>query len=76
MDQFSLANGLSRGEENTAARQRAIFLTLIGQDSFQILESLLTPTEPGAADLETIKKALTDHFAPAPLEIAETIRFR
>ena len=76
MDQFFLANGLSRGGEETAARQRAIFLTLIGQDAFQILESLLTPTEPGAADLETIKKVLTDHFAPAPLEIAETIRFR
>eukprot|EP00118_Oscarella_pearsei_P023941 m.294194 g.294194 ORF g.294194 m.294194 type:complete len:713 (+) comp40742_c0_seq74:392-2530(+) len=79
MDQFFLANGLPTdpGEDQQAeARQRAIFLTLIGQEAFDILESLLTPREPSETKLADIRKALKNHFAPVPLEIAETVRFR
>eukprot|EP00118_Oscarella_pearsei_P024262 m.302854 g.302854 ORF g.302854 m.302854 type:complete len:578 (+) comp40828_c0_seq12:43-1776(+) len=75
LDQFFVANKLTGDNEDQETERRATFLTLIGSKAFKTAQNLMLPTEIGEARLTDIRKALTDHFAPAPLQIAETVRF-
>ena len=56
-------------------RKKAVFLSIIGAKTYQLLRSLCSPDLPSAKSFTGCTKLLKDHLAPAPLEIAETYRF-
>lgn len=51
------------------------FLTVIGDAHYQLLVNLLCPEEPATRTLDQLIAALTAHFEPATLEVAERQKF-
>ena len=56
-------------------KNRAIFLTEIGADSFTLVNDLLAPRSAKEVGLNEITCVLKEHFNPAPLEVAESFHF-
>ena len=57
------------------SKKRAIFLTSIGQATFEKAKALISPRALDATPFEDIKNALKAHFSPAKIEIAERYKF-
>lgn len=68
--QFLKANAITNEE-----RQSAIFLTVIGTQTYHLLESLCSPTPIEELSLQQMSVALSKHFQPRPLIIMETFHF-
>ena len=62
-------------EVRSESKKKAIFLTSIGQVTFEKAKALISPRSLEAASFEEIKNALKFHFSPAKIEIAERYRF-
>jgi len=62
---------------NDAARKKlAIFLTLIGKETYKVTQTLCSPRTPGQFSYEEIVDILKKHFNPVKLQIAESFKFR
>ena len=70
LQQFFVAN-----EITDADRQRAIFLTVIGPETYALLRNLLSPETPVNKNLSDLIKILNEHFHPIPSEIVERFKF-
>ena len=66
---FFYANEIAEGE------QVAVFLSAMGPKTYLLLRSLVTPESPKDKTLEHLVEALTKHFEPKPLVIAECFNF-
>ncbi|KAK0144661.1 Gag polyprotein [Merluccius polli] len=66
---FVLANGIGQD------KQVATFLTVMGVKTFNLIRALAQPKKPGELTYQEIVTALTAHFSPKPLQIAERFRF-
>ena len=53
----------------------ATLLTLIGGLTYQLVRNLVAPADLKTKSFDKLTAALTQHFAPAPLAIAERYRF-
>ncbi|XP_055918437.1 uncharacterized protein LOC129950530 [Eupeodes corollae] len=69
-ERFLLANGIT-----TAEIQKATFLTICGSHCFNLVESLISPKTLEQHTYKSIIEELTQHFTPAPSEIASFYRF-
>ena len=58
-----------------AAKRRATFLSVIGPGPYQLLRSLLSPTEPSEKTFEELVAVLSDHYSPPPSEVMQRFRF-
>lgn len=56
-------------------QQKAVFLSVIGPELFDLAKSLCAPTKLKDESLEDIFTKLSDHFSPTPPEIAKRIIF-
>ena len=55
--------------------KKAIFVTVVGTQSYSLLKSLLQPQTPQTATLAEMKTALEKHFCPKPSFIVQRYRF-
>ncbi|XP_069103886.1 uncharacterized protein [Argopecten irradians] len=51
------------------------FYSVVGADTYALLRNILTPDLPSTKSYDEIKTALSGHFAPKPLVIAERFKF-
>ena len=58
-----------------AAKRVAVLLSIIDPNTYAILRSLMAPDSPRSKNLETITKALKNHYEPKPIVIAEHYHF-
>ena len=69
---FFVANGI-KAEENE--RRVAIFLSLIGSTTYELLRTLVHPKRPDELNLDELTAVLKAHYSPKPLVIAERVKF-
>ena len=69
LDQFYKANKI---EDN---RKESVFLTVIGDQCFRLLDTLFAPSDVESKTLVELRQALTNHFTPKRLVIAERYKF-
>ena len=72
LQSFFLANGIKAEE---GERRVAIFLSLIGSSTYDLLRTLVHPKRPAELNLDELTAALKAHFSPKPLVIAEHVKF-
>ena len=73
MEEMFKANNLTG--ESKADKRRAIFLTVVGKRTYNILRSLLSPVKPSEKTFEELTTALSHHFSPPPSEVMQRLRF-
>ena len=71
MDQFMLATG--NGEDN--AKKVAVFLTVIGAETYSLLRDLVHPEKPSSLTYGELTTKLREHFQPRRIVIAERFKF-
>ena len=67
---FFLANGIT-----DAAKQQAVFLSVIGPATYKTLRNLVSPDKPGDKPYDALVEALSKHYKPKPSEIVERFKF-
>lgn len=58
-----------------ATKKRAIFLTSVGEETYEVVSALAMPKEPGELSYDVIITKLTDYFNPTPNEIVQRYHF-
>ena len=59
----------------SAETKRAIFLTVCGPSTFQLLKSLVQPNTPKEKTYTELKEFLEKHFNPKPSSIVQRFKF-
>lgn len=57
------------------AQKRAIFLTIVGDETYEIIRSLVTPLSPRDVNFTELMVTLNNHFNPKPNEIVQRYKF-
>ena len=70
LEQYFVANTIGDDGQKTA-----IFITVIGDETYSLLRSLLAPTKPHTKSSGELTKVLIDHHTPKTIAIAERFRF-
>jgi len=70
-----LANNIKADDEVQLARKKAVFITILGQETFAKLRDLANPREITELTLNDIVDVLTAHYHPHTIEIAECYKF-
>ena len=70
---YCTANNI-RGEGEHARQKRALFITLLGQETFAKLKVLTSPTPVSDITLDDIMEKLLGHYRPQTIEIAERFK--
>jgi len=70
IDEYFIANDVEEERKKTA-----IFLTLIGQETYKLLKNLLAPEKPKEKNYEELTDVLMGHLQPKPIFIAERYKF-
>ena len=71
---YLIANDIAANAGNEE-RRKAIFLTEVGKEIFQVLSDLFSPGKPADKTLCELLKRLKDHYEPVPNEMAESFKF-
>ena len=69
MELFFEANGIA------AKRQKAVFFSVIGQDTYSLLSNLLAPTKPAETLLNDLMETLRKYFEPKKVVMAARYQF-
>ena len=69
MELYFEANGIK------AEKQRAVFLSVIGRETYSLLSNLLAPTKPGETPLKDLMETLQKYFAPKKVVMAARYQF-
>ena len=64
-----------KSETETAAKRRAILLTSIGSNVYQVLKDLSYPDAPNTKTFDQPATLLRSHYKPTRLKVAERYRF-
>ena len=56
-------------------KQTAVFLTIIGNETYSLLRNLLAPESPAGKTVKTLSETLIDHLEPQSIIIAERYQF-
>ena len=59
---YCLANNIRDDEENRRQRKKALFITLLGQETFAKLKVLSSPTPVSDLTLDAIMECLMGHY--------------
>ena len=70
-----LENFFAANKITEADRKRDVFLTVIGEYTYKVLRSLLSPVKPKEKSFQELVEKLAEHFSPAPSEIVERFKF-
>ena len=71
---YLVANNIAANDAN-AERRKAIFLSEVGKEIFQVLSDLFSPDKPADKTLEELLKKMKDHDKPVPNEMTESFKF-
>ena len=71
---YYLANNF-RGEGDHARCKKALFITLLGQETYAKLKILTSPTSVADLTLDAIMEQLIGHYRPQTIEIAKRFKF-
>ena len=69
---FLTTNNIS---DDTADTRKAIFLSEVGRDIYQILSDLYSPDKRASKTSDQLLKKLNNHFEPVPNVMAESLKF-
>ena len=69
VDLYFAANAVADG------KKVAVFLSIIGRDTYSVLRGLLAPDKPADKELAILTDTLKKHFEPSKIVIAERFRF-
>ena len=69
---YCVANGI---QDDNAAKKKAMFIMLLGQETFAKLKVLASPTTMNHLTLVIIVQLLTQHFHPATIETSKQFKF-
>ena len=78
VEQFFAANDVPLMNEPTAehsAKQKGIFLSSIGAETYTLLKDLVAPSKPKEKSYEELKETLLRHLKPKRLVMSERFRF-
>ena len=53
-----------------------VFLSVIGAETYKLLKNLISPVLPSQETYVNLKAALSSHYKPKPIVIAERFRFQ
>ena len=70
VEQYFIANDVTDEKKQTA-----IFLTVIGNETYSLLRNLLAPKSPAGKTVKALWETLTDHLKPQPIITAERYKF-
>ncbi|MDA8001874.1 MAG: hypothetical protein MPL62_11380 [Alphaproteobacteria bacterium] len=70
LEYFFQANEIEDGD-----KKRAVFLSLIGSNTYKRLRNLIAPEKPDTKTYAQLVKALADHFSPTPTESVQRFKF-
>ena len=70
VEQYFFANDIE-----DAKKKPAIFLTVIGNDTYSLLRNLVAPETPSSKSVEMLFEILKKHLKPQPITIAERYKF-
>ena len=70
IEQYFLANDIEDNKKRTA-----MFLTLIGKETYSLLNSLTAPDKPSSKKVDEVNNILFEHYEPKPIVIAERYQF-
>ena len=70
VEQYFIANDVTDEKKQTA-----IFLTVIGNETYNFLRNLLAPQSPAGKTVKTLSEALIDHLKPWSIITAERYKF-
>ena len=70
MRQYLVANNVDGNAKRTAT-----FLTLIGKETYGLMNSLVAPAKPSSMKVEELNTILDNHLKPTPIVIAERCKF-
>ena len=70
LEQYFVANNIE-----DASQKRAIFITVIGDEAYSLLRSLLAPEKPNTKSCEELAQTLLEHLKPKELVIAQRYKF-
>ena len=73
LEHFFDANGLTG--EDSMAKRRSTFLSVIGPAPYKLLRSLLSPERPNEKTFEELTAVLANHYSPPPSEVMQRYRF-
>lgn len=69
---FLLANDVTADD---ADKQRAVFLSVCGKETYALLKSLIAPALPSSKTFQELLTELSNHFKPTTSEISNTVKF-
>ena len=69
LEQYFLANDISE------KKQTAVFLTIIGPETYSLLRNLITPEKPATKPIKELIKLLNEHLNPTPIVIVKRYKF-
>ena len=67
--QYFLANDIADGQ-----KQVAVFLTVIGAETYSLLRNLMAPEKPSSKPITDLISILKKHLNPQPIVIAERFK--
>ena len=70
MAQYFIANDITDD-----GKKRAIFLSVVGAKTYNLLRTLLHPSKPSDSTFDTLVKKLEEHFNPKPSPIVQRCKF-
>ena len=70
LEQYFLANDVEE-----AAKQRAIFLSVCGAPTYQLIRNLVAPEKPTDKSLQELVALVQNHLTPSPSEIVQRFKF-
>ena len=70
VEQYFIANDVTDEKKQTA-----IFLTVIGNETYNLLRNLLAPESPAGKTVKTLSETLIDHLKPRSIITAECYKF-
>ena len=73
LEHFFEANGLTG--DDSMAKRRSTFLSVIGPAPYKLLRSLLSPERPNEKTFEELTAVLANHYSPPPSEVMQLYRF-
>ena len=69
LEQYFIANDVA------AAKQKAVFLSVIGAETYDLLKNIIAPDKPIDKDFVFLKTKLSQHFKPKPIITFERFKF-
>ena len=70
VQEYLVANGIS-----TEEKKRAVLVTLMGSEAYELLASLVAPDKPSTKKFDDIIDTMEKYLKPKPLVIAERFKF-